>query len=183
MIWNAQDVARDAVRRQGSGMSVEQVEAAVAEATVREEETRQELHAPSPAGGGGLRLVAEDPQRLAQVWEARHAEWRRVQEWMASRGAALYEPELDGVGSGWAAEREQRRASALRAHADWSERRREERDQVQAELWLSAGAGRVVRAAAGQAGITVHEALAQLAERVVLGEDGTVSVAPFTPSR
>jgi hypothetical protein len=25
--------------------------------------------------------------------------------------------------------------------------------------------------------------LAQLAERVVLGEDGTVSVPPFTPSR
>ncbi|MFI5753144.1 hypothetical protein ACIBBE_46790 [Streptomyces sp. NPDC051644] len=54
---------------------------------------------------------------------------------------------------------------------------------MHAELWLSASAGRLIRTAADLVGLTVHEVLAQLSERVVLGEDGSVSVAPFTPSR
>jgi hypothetical protein len=41
----------------------------------------------------------------------------------------------------------------------------------------------VIRAVSDRAGLRPDQVLAQLAERVVVGEDGTVSVPPFTPSR
>ncbi|GDY80703.1 hypothetical protein SAV31267_101880 [Streptomyces avermitilis] len=54
---------------------------------------------------------------------------------------------------------------------------------MQAELWLSAGPGRRIRAVADLSGLQPAQILAQLAERVVVSEDGTVSVPPFMPSR
>ncbi|WP_245170755.1 hypothetical protein [Streptomyces anulatus] len=52
-----------------------------------------------------------------------------------------------------------------------------------AELYLSAAAGRLVRGVVERAGLEPVQVLAQLAERVVVGEDGAVSVLPFLPSQ
>ncbi|MFD7858205.1 hypothetical protein ACFV6B_28560 [Streptomyces microflavus] len=92
----------------------------------------------------------------------------------------------DKEGSAWARERQERRAEALRAQAlraqaAWAQRRREEQDELRTEVWLSGAAGRRIRAAAARAGLTPHEVVAQLTKRVSVGEDGTLSVAPFVP--
>ncbi|GHF75650.1 hypothetical protein GCM10010218_65720 [Streptomyces mashuensis] len=54
--------------------------------------------------------------------------------------------------------------------AAFEARRREEADELRAELWLSAAPGRLVRAAADRGGLMPAPVLAQLAERVVVGE-------------
>ncbi|MEU6332085.1 hypothetical protein ABZ851_33235 [Streptomyces sp. NPDC047049] len=182
MIWSSEDVARDAVRRQGAGMPAARVAEAVAQAAVRERETAEELRCPGPVERGGL-VASPDPAELAEMWVARHAEWRRVQALVEASGWAVYEPERDSVGSAWAAERTVRREQALAAHATHMERRREAAQEVCGEVWVAAGPGRRLRQVASRAGLTPQEVLAQLAGRVVVGEDGAVSVAPFIPSR
>jgi hypothetical protein len=102
---------------------------------------------------------------------------------MAKAGWDVYQPERDIQGSEWAREREARREKALAARAAYEERRREEADGVRAQLWLTAGPSRLVHAAAARVGLRPAEVLAQLAERIVVSEDGTVSVPPFMPSR
>ncbi|MEV7863731.1 hypothetical protein AB0O86_34305 [Streptomyces hirsutus] len=47
---------------------------------------------------------------------------------------------------------------------------------------MSAASSRLIRVVAGRTGLRPSEVLAQLAERIVVGEDGTVSVPSFTPS-
>ncbi|MER5974516.1 hypothetical protein ABT112_33250 [Streptomyces sp. NPDC002055] len=179
MIWSSEDIARDAVRRQGAGMPAARVAEAVAQAAVRERETAEELRSEGPVERG---LVASDPEELAERWAAQHGEWRRVQALMEASGWAVYEPERDSAGSAWAAERTVRRERAITAHAAHLEQRRAAADEVQGEVWVPAGAGRLLRQAASRAGLTPQEVLAQLAERVVVGENGAVSVAPFIPS-
>lgn len=71
----------------------------------------------------------------------------------------------------------------MKAHAVFAEQRREAAEELRAEVWLSAGPSRRLRAVAARAGVTPERVLALLAERVIVGEDGTVSVAPFVPSR
>ncbi|MFG2631819.1 hypothetical protein [Streptomyces sp. NPDC048473] len=46
MIWSVEDLARDTVRRQGTGMSMERVAQKVTEAATRERETQQALRSP-----------------------------------------------------------------------------------------------------------------------------------------
>ncbi|WP_234340512.1 hypothetical protein [Streptomyces sp. TP-A0875] len=150
----------------------------VAEAATRERETAEQLRR-----GGSLSEFETDPERLAAVWEAKHVEWQRVRDLMAQAGWGAYEPERDTQGSTWAQERTERRDGALAAKAAFEARRREEADELRAELWLSAAPSRLIRAAADRAGLMPAQVLAQLAERVVVGEDGTVSVPPFMPSR
>ncbi|MFE9174492.1 hypothetical protein ACFYNZ_34525 [Streptomyces kebangsaanensis] len=101
---------------------------------------------------------------------------------MTVAGWSVYEPERDAQGSVWAREREERLAGALAAQAAFGERRGEEADELRAEVRLSAASSRLVRVVAGRTGLRPSEVLAQLAERIVVGEDGTVSVPPFTPS-
>lgn len=178
MIWASEDVARDQVRRQAAGMTAQQIARAVDEALVRVRETQDALHSPSQVRRAEF---APDPQELAERWVARLAEWQRVAAHLAATGADTYDGDHDREGSAWAREREERHAEVLRSRAAWVARRREELDELQAEVWLSAGAGRQIRAAAERAGLTPHEVLAQLTERVTLGEGGTLSVAPFVP--
>ncbi|MEU8672900.1 hypothetical protein AB0C71_39115 [Streptomyces anulatus] len=178
MIWTPEDVARDQVRRQAEGLAVRQVDQAVDTAVVRVRETREELRSPVSA-----REFAPDPEELADRWAALLTEWRRVAAHLAASGAGLYDGDQDETGCAWAREREERRATALRTHAAWMERRREEQDELRAELRLSTAAGRRFRAAATRAGLTPDEVLAQLAGRVTVDDDGAVSVAPFTPGR
>ncbi|MEU8701673.1 hypothetical protein AB0C61_29265 [Streptomyces sp. NPDC048680] len=177
-MWTSEDVARDQVRRQAAGLSTQQVARAVDEAVARVRETREALRS-----GAGREEFAPDPEELADRWAARLTEWRRVAAHLAASGAGMYDGDRDQEGSAWAREREERRSEALRAHAAWMERRREERDELRAEVWLSAAAGRLVRGGAARAGLAPEEVLVQLAERVAVDDDGSVSVARFVPGR
>ncbi|WP_405466553.1 hypothetical protein OG333_38465 (plasmid) [Streptomyces anulatus] len=178
MIWTPEDVVHGQVRRQAAGLTVHQVGQAVDTAVVRARETREELRSPVSRGE-----FAPDPEEQADRWAALLTEWRRVSAHLAASGAGVYDGDLDEKGSAWAREREERRSTALRNHAAWTEQQREKRDELCAELWLGAAAGRRVRAVAARAGLTPDEILAQLAERVSVDDDGAVSVAPFTPGR
>ncbi|MEV5433930.1 hypothetical protein [Streptomyces sp. NPDC052701] len=150
----------------------------VAEAATRERETTEQLRR-----GGSFSEFETAPERLAAIWAAKHAEWQRVRDLITQAGWDAYEPERDTQGSKWAQERAERRAGALAARAAFEARRREEADELRAELRLSAVPSRLIRAAADRVGLMPAQILAQLAERVVVSEDGTVSVPPFTPSR
>lgn len=181
VLWTSEDVARDQVRRQAAGMTAQQVARAVDEAAVRVRETREALR--SPSAREGEEAFAPDPEELADRWKAKLAEWQRVAH-LAASGSGVYDGDGDGdaVGATWAREREERRTGALRAHAAWMDQRREEREGLRSEVWLSGAAGRRVRAVAAQTGLTPQQVLDQLTERVAVGEDGvTVSVAPFVP--
>ncbi|MEV8335471.1 hypothetical protein OG275_00005 [Streptomyces niveus] len=83
----------------------------------------------------------------------------------------------------WAQDRAKRRENALAARAALEARRREAADELRMELWLSAAPSRLIRTVAGRTGLQPAQVLAQLAERIVVSEDGTVSVPPFTPTR
>ncbi|RPK79662.1 hypothetical protein [Streptomyces sp. ADI98-10] len=120
----------------------------------------------------------QDLERLAAVWAAKQVEWRRVAALMEQGGWDVYAPERDAQGSDWALA--ERRQQFLDAHADRATRWR---DALVAELYLSAAAGRLVRGVVERAGLEPVQVLAQLAERVVVGEDGAVSVLPFLPSQ
>ncbi|MGW3317355.1 hypothetical protein [Streptomyces fungicidicus] len=179
-MWSAQDVARDRVRRQANGLDVAAVAERVAEAAVRERETAEQLR-----GNGSFYAFEMDRERLAVIWLAQHAEWQRVRDLMTATGWSVYEPEQDAQGSVWAREREERLAGAPAAQAASGARGRKEAegaDELRAEVRLSAASGRLVQTVAGRTGLRPSEVLAQLAERIVVGEDGTVSVPPFTPS-
>ncbi len=170
-------MARDQVRRQANGLDMAAVAEKVAEAAARERETAEQLRR-----GGPFSEFETNPERLAAIWAAKRVEWQRVRDLTAQAGWSAYEPDRDTEGSTWAQEREKRRDGALAARAAFEARRREEADELRAELWLSAAPSRLIRAAADRAGLMPTQVLAQLAERVVVGEDGTVSVPPFTPS-
>ncbi|WP_229845242.1 hypothetical protein [Streptomyces cinnamoneus] len=177
-MWSAEDVTRDSVRRHGEGLNAAQVEQRVEEAAVRERETRRQLRQ-----GGHSSEFASDPERLAAIWAAKHVEWRRVRDLMLTSGWDTYETEQDIHGSEWARERDSRRQAALEARAEFAARRREAADELRTELWLTAASSHLIRAAATRAGLVPARVLAQLAERIVVHEDGTVSVPPFTPTR
>ncbi|MFB7740223.1 hypothetical protein ACFC08_39155 [Streptomyces sp. NPDC056112] len=176
-MWSAQDVARDQVRRQANGLDVAAVAEKVAKAAVRERETAEQLR-----GNGSFYEFEMDRERLAAIWLAKHAEWQRVRNLMTAAGWSVYEPEQDAQGSVWAREREERLAGALAAQAASGERQGEEADELRAEVQLSAAPSRLIQTVAGRTGLRPSQVLAQLAERIVVAEDGTVSVPPFTPS-
>ncbi|MFD5724436.1 hypothetical protein [Streptomyces sp. NPDC127036] len=173
-MWSSEDKARDTVRRQGRGLSASQVAEKVAEAVVRVRETRRQ--AASPAGWGEL---GGDPKELAWVWEARLVEWRRIGALLEAEGYATYEPGQDDQGTLWAGEREQRRRDALIRQEGWLAQRRDEQDELRAELWLAADVSRRLRSIAGRAGISPEQVLAQLAEHARMNDDGMVMVEPF----
>ncbi|WP_235216475.1 hypothetical protein [Streptomyces toyocaensis] len=170
-------MARDQVRRQADGLDVAAVVEKVAEAAVRQRETAEQLR-----GNGSFYAFEMDRERLAVIWLAQHAEWRRVRDLMSAAGWSVYEPERDAQGSVWACEREERLAGALAPQAASGERQKEEADELRAEVRLSAAPSRLIQTVANRTGLRPSEVLAQLAERIVVGEDGTVSVPPFTPS-
>ncbi|MFE9687831.1 hypothetical protein [Streptomyces sp. NPDC006285] len=177
-MWSAEDVARSAVRRQGEGLSVEQVAGKVTEAQRRERETQQQL-LDSPAEGRGR--DEEDPADLADQWVARHAEWRRVASLMSEQGWPLYRPEQDGQGSAWARDRDTRRQDALARHARWQKERQDARDELKTQVWLNADASRRLRAIADRTGLQPEQVLAQLADRIRMDDTGALTVDTFTP--
>ncbi|MET9463130.1 hypothetical protein ABZY05_50685 [Streptomyces canus] len=70
VIWDARDLARDTVRRQGAGLSAVEVAAKIEEAAARRRETREQSDG-APVDRGPY---ASDPRELAELWEAKHAE-------------------------------------------------------------------------------------------------------------
>lgn len=176
-MWSAQDVARDQVRRQANGLDVAAVAEKAAEAAVRERETAEQLR-----GNGSFYEFEMDRERLAAIWLAKHAEWRRVRDLMTAAGWSVYEPEQDAQGSVWAREREERLTGALAAQAASAERQGEEAEELRTEVRLPAAPSRLIQTVASRTGLRPSQVLAQLAEQIVVGEDGTVSVPPFTPS-
>ncbi|MEV5083791.1 hypothetical protein AB0K74_35025 [Streptomyces sp. NPDC056159] len=162
-------------------MDVATVAEKVAEAAVRERETAEQLR-----GNGSFYEFEMDRERLAAIWLATHAEWRRVRDLMTAVGWSVYEPERDAQGSVWAREREERFTAALAAPAAFGERlgerQGEEADELRAEVWLSAASSRLIQVVADRAGLRPSQVLTQLAEQIVVAEDGTVSVPSFTPS-
>ncbi|MFF2412664.1 hypothetical protein [Streptomyces sp. NPDC058092] len=177
-MWSAQDVARDQVRRQANGLDIAAVAEKVAAAAVRERKTAEQLR-----GNGSFYEFEMDRERMAAIWLAKHAEWRRVRDLMTAAGWSVYEPDQDVQGSVCAREREERFAGALAAQAAFGERQEEEADELRAEVWLSVAPSRLIRVVAGRTGLRPSQVLAQLAERIIVAEDGTVSVPPFTPSQ
>lgn len=55
------------------------------------------------------------------------------------------------------------------------------RDELKAQLWLSADASRRLRAIATRTGLEPEQILAQLADQVRMNDDGTLTVDTFTP--
>ncbi len=171
-------MARDQVRRQANGLDVAAVAEKVAEAAVRERETAEQLR-----GNGSFYAFEMDRERLAVIWLAQHAEWQRIRDLMTAAGWSAYEPQQDVQGSVWARERAEQLAGVLEAQSASGEQGRERAGELHAEVWLSAASSRLLRSVAYRAGLAPSQVLAQLAERIVVGEGGTVSVPPFTPSQ
>ncbi|MEV8413117.1 hypothetical protein AB0P45_05785 [Streptomyces niveus] len=176
-MWSAQHVARDQVRRQADVLDIPTVEKAITEAAVRERESAEQSRR-----GGSFSEFETDPERLADIWAAKHAEWRRVRDLMVAASWGAYGPEGDTQGSKWAQDRAKQRENALAEAAAFTARRREEADELRMELWLSAAPSRLIRTVAECAGLQPAQVLAQLAERIVVSEDGSVSVPPFSPN-
>nr|WTA00858.1 hypothetical protein OH820_35530 [Streptomyces sp. NBC_00857] len=124
-----------------------------------------------------------DPERLADIWVAKYEEWRRVRDLMVAASWGAYGPEGDTRGLTWAQDRAERRENALAARAALEARRREEADEPRMGLWLSVAPGGLIRTVAGRTGLQPAQVLAQLADRIVVSEDGTMSVSPFAPAR
>ncbi|AUA17253.1 hypothetical protein GTZ89_26390 [Streptomyces sp. SID8382] len=66
-------------------------------------------------------------------------------------------------------------------HAAWVRERRDAKDELRTQIWLSADTSRRLRAIAARAGLQPEQILAQLADHAQIDKDGTVVVAPFTP--
>ncbi|MFJ3673938.1 hypothetical protein ACIPSE_46640 [Streptomyces sp. NPDC090106] len=181
MQWSAEDVARATVRRQATGLSAGQVADKVAEAALRERETQRELRSPTRYGEDEPDPFQSDPQKLAEQWAARHAEWQRVAALMAGEGWTVYDPDRDTPGTAWDQDREARRIGALARHTAWRQEQADARDELRTQVWLTADAGRRVREIAARTGLSPEQLLAQLAAHAELRDDGTLAAGPFTP--
>ncbi|MFG2683984.1 hypothetical protein [Streptomyces sp. NPDC048392] len=178
MIWNPRDLARDTVRRQGAGLSAVQVAAKVAEAAARKRETREQMDCALVDRGP----YATDPRELAELWEARHTEWCRVGTLVEASSWTSYDPAQDDQGTSWARERDTRRQGALQRHEAWVRERQDAKDEVHAQVWLSADVSRRLRAIAARAGLSAEQVLAQLAGQARMNDDSRVAVEAFTLS-
>ncbi|MGX1916150.1 hypothetical protein ACWIID_46390 [Streptomyces phaeochromogenes] len=94
---------------------------------------------------------------------------------------AGYSPEQDVQGSTWARERDVQREGALARRAAWQMEQQDARDELKAQVWLSADVSRRLRAIAAHTGLQPEQVLAQLADRVRMDDDGALTVDSFTP--
>lgn len=169
-MWNADDAARAAVRRQGEGLSVAQVADQAAEAARQERETRQQLDSPALDRGP----YDGHPEDLAEQWVARHAAWRRITALMDSQGSPACSPERDVQGS-----TEHRSAThSLRApppDVPHGRRSSKTRDELKAQEWLPPDASRQEHAIAARTGLGPENVLTQLADRVHMNDNSTLT--------
>ncbi|MGW0653260.1 hypothetical protein ACWD4T_31455 [Streptomyces umbrinus] len=174
LMWSAEDLARESARGQGSGLTSAQIAEKVGEAAVRERETQEQLRAPVDR-----EPYATDPEELAELWAAKHTEWRRIAALMEASGWQAYAPDQDNDGAAWASEREARRQTALAGHAAWAKEQQDATDELRAQVWLSADVSRRLRAIAAGSRLTPEQVLAELARHAELRDDGTLTVTPF----
>lgn len=164
----------DYIRRSVQRKAVGKTRAHVAEKTedAQGRERQAERGVDEPGGFDALRRA-----------EWKHTEWRRIGSVMEKESMEVYNPEQDPAVRQWAQEREQRTV-AQRARAEQAERERQEgADELHLFIWLDGVTARSLRALAVQHEVSVEQVVAQLAMGARVGEDGTVSVSPFTPSR
>ncbi|MGX1851598.1 hypothetical protein [Streptomyces sp. NPDC055299] len=126
-MWSAEDVARDQVRRQANGLDIAAIDEKVTEADRRRQETAQDARL-------GVSAAFEDVERLAEIWAAKAAEWRRVRDVVAQAGWEVYATEGDVKGAAWAREHEERRAAALEARAAFEAQRRDAADELRTQV-------------------------------------------------
>ncbi|MFJ8470047.1 hypothetical protein [Streptomyces swartbergensis] len=100
----------------------------VAEAARRERETRQQLDVPAIR-----EPYARDPEELAELWAAKHTEWRRIAALLETTGQEAYDPAPDAQGTAWAQEREARRQAAVGRHAAWVKERQDAKAELRAQ--------------------------------------------------
>ncbi|MGK5695555.1 hypothetical protein ACSNOJ_22120 [Streptomyces sp. URMC 128] len=87
-----------------------------------------------PAG----REPARDPEELAELWAAKHTDWRRIAALLETTGQEAYAPAQDAQGTAWANEREARRQAAVGRHAAWVKERQDAKEELRAQIWLPA---------------------------------------------
>lgn len=80
-------------------------------------------------------------------------------------------------------EREERQTAAHARHAAWQQDRRNTRDELRTEVCLPADPACRLRAFVARTGLAPERLLAQLADRVELNDDGTLTLEPFNPVR
>ncbi|MGX1914238.1 hypothetical protein ACWIID_36215 [Streptomyces phaeochromogenes] len=81
------------------------------------------------------------------------------------------------MGTGTDAQRE----GALARGAAWQMERQDARDELKAQVWLSADVSRRLRAIASRTCLGPEQVLAQFADRVRMDDDGVLAVDAFTP--
>ncbi|MFF5011519.1 hypothetical protein ACFY3G_53290, partial [Streptomyces phaeochromogenes] len=79
---------------------------------------------------------------------------------MDDQGWPLYSPERDVQGSTWAQERDAQREGALARRATWQKERQDARDELKAQVWLSADVSRRLRAIAARTSLSPEQILA-----------------------
>ncbi|GHH63429.1 cytidylate kinase [Streptomyces umbrinus] len=92
----------------------------------------------------------------------------------------VYSPERDVQGSTWARERHAQREGVLARRAAWDKERQDARDELKAQVWLSADVSRRLRAIVSRTRLEPEQVLAQLADRVRMDDDA-LAVDAFTP--
>ncbi|MFC8202249.1 hypothetical protein ACFUTV_43765 [Streptomyces sp. NPDC057298] len=73
------------------------------------------------------------------------------------------------------------REGALARRAAWQMERQDARAELRAQVWLSADVSRRLRTIAARTGFEPEQVLAQLADRVRMDDDGSLTVDAFTP--
>ncbi|MDQ0955943.1 cytidylate kinase [Streptomyces phaeochromogenes] len=73
------------------------------------------------------------------------------------------------------------RSSCRSPLAAWQMERQDARDELKAQVWLSADVSRRLRVIAARTGLEPEQVLAQLADRVRMDDDGVLAVDAFTP--
>ncbi|WP_329011944.1 hypothetical protein [Streptomyces sp. NBC_00690] len=172
--------ARIGVCRRADGMSVGDIEAALADAEGYAAEAEAEVRQPSP----GRPSFMPDPEVEAADCAARVAEWRHVLDLTRAQNWESYVPARDEVGSRCAADYESWRQSVLTRARETEQRQRDAVHELNADIRLNATIGRRIRSLSlsQRYGITPEQLLTQLAGQAVMTGDGTVAVEPFTPS-
>ncbi|MFF5142283.1 hypothetical protein ACFY6U_21555 [Streptomyces sp. NPDC013157] len=177
MKWSGEDLARDAVRSEGQGLTAAQVTEKLAEAAVRVRENREQPPAPT-----GQSPYTTNPEDFVALWEAKRAEWARIAALMETSGWEAYDPDRDDDGTTWARERETRRQARLDKYAAWLKEHQEEQDGLRTQVYLPENVSRRLQAIASGVRLSPEQVLAKLARHAELLEDGTLTVAPFSPS-
>ncbi|MFI6937626.1 hypothetical protein ACIBI4_00015 [Streptomyces sp. NPDC050418] len=177
---------REGIRHEGDGLDAAAVAARLAQAAAWEQDAAERARTlRDPATG----YEDFDAEYLAEICTARHLEWRRVQALMNEMNWKVCEPLRDVQGSAWARERDRRRNDSVADQPGGEAWRRGDAFGLRMEVWLSAEttdritwAGYLPARYARESPVSPAAVVVQILERIVLGENGVISVPPFRPT-